>query len=545
MKQRIRNLVLALLALTLVLAGATAAAEDSVVITLSGVSQYEVDDFVYMNWLEEKFNVDFQCNFFTTDAWQTQFTLMLADDNLPDMLLNVSIPKAEADKYGADGYLLDLTTCLDKMPNYAALLEKDAALAAFSKDQNGAIYGIYKTRDSLCSREVSMAYMNKNWLANVGMEYPTTTEELYQVLKAFKEQDANGNGDPNDEIPLSLTIDAASGQRGEYTLRSAFGIYGYQNNYQLQVTDDKVWLAETSENWKEYVKYMHRLYAEGLLDADCFIQTNDEYLAKITNGKVGYFANWNTLDRVFGTEDRRVYLDYRFVTGFTSDLTDEIIYPLWNPVTETAVDVISASASPEVIDKICEIVDYFYTEQGMIDASICCDGVDGKLVEGPYGTLTADGTGYYEDSGLSYTEWRYAHSLVNNAFMVVQYSRGQRIVDEASDEELARLLEEASAAEDLSHQVLLVDAFKDYYVRQVKTCSDYPQVTYTAEEQAERSVLMMDIKNYIQTMKAQFIVGEVDVDAGWDAFLTNLKNMQLDRLLEIEQQAYDRYASRM
>ena len=118
-------------------------------------------------------------------------------------------------------------------------------------------------------------------------------------------------------------------------------------------------------------------------------------------------------------------------------------------------------------------------------------------------------------------------------------------MDEASDEELARLLEEASAAEDLSHQVLLVDAFKDYYVRQVKTCSDYPQVTYTAEEQAERSVLMMDIKNYIQTMKAQFIVGEVDVDAGWDAFLTNLKNMQLDRLLEIEQQAYDRYASRM
>ena len=68
---------------------------------------------------------------------------------------------------------------------------------------------------------------------------------------------------------------------------------------------------------------------------------------------------------------------------------------------------------------------------------------------------------------------------------------------------------------------------------------------YTAEEQSERSVLMMDIKNYIQTMKAQFIVGEVDIDTGWDSFLTNLKTMQLDRLLEIEQQAYDRYASRM
>ena len=66
--------------------------------------------------------MEFECNFFTTDAWETQFTLMLADDNLPDLLLNLNLPKADADKYGADGYLLDLTTCLDKMPNYAALL---------------------------------------------------------------------------------------------------------------------------------------------------------------------------------------------------------------------------------------------------------------------------------------------------------------------------------------------------------------------------------------------------------------------------------------
>ena len=37
---------------------------------------------------------------------------------------------------------------------------------------------------------------------------PTTIDEYYEVLKAFKEQDANGNGDPDDEIPL---ITAANG----------------------------------------------------------------------------------------------------------------------------------------------------------------------------------------------------------------------------------------------------------------------------------------------------------------------------------------------
>ena len=35
------------------------------------------------------------------------------------------------------------------------------------------------------------------------MGVPQTTDELFDVLTAFKEQDANGNGDPNDEIPLA------------------------------------------------------------------------------------------------------------------------------------------------------------------------------------------------------------------------------------------------------------------------------------------------------------------------------------------------------
>ena len=527
---------------------AMAAEEAPVVITVTGINEYgtDVNEYVYMKWLEEKFNVDFQCNFYTGDAWETQFTLMLADDSLPDLILNASgLTKLNTDRYGQEGYLLDLTQHLDKMPNYAALLEKDAALKAFSSDENGAIYGLYKTRGNLCSREVSMAYMNNNWLKNVGMEYPTTTEELYEVLKAFKEKDANGNGDPSDEIPLSITFDHASGQRGEFTLRSSFGIYGYKNNYQLQVTDGKVWLGDASENWKAYVTYMNRLYKEGLLDPDCFIMTDDEYLSKINNDQVGHWASWNTLNRVFNTNDVRKYLDFTFVTGFKSDLVDEIIYPLWNPVTENAVNAVSASASPEAIAKICEILDYFYTEPGMIDAWLCCDGVDGKLVEGAYGIMTSDGTGYYEASGKSYTEWRYASSLVNNAFMLTQYSMAQAMVDAATTEELKGFLEEAAKTDDPTQHVLLIDAFKDYYTRQVKTCADYPQVTYTSDEQAERSTLLTDITTYIQTMKAQFIIGETDIESGWQTYLDTLNAMGLERLLEIEQQAYDRYAKNL
>ncbi len=47
-------------------------------------------------------------------------------------------------------------------------------------------------------------YINTQWLDNLGLEMPTTMEEFYDVLCAFRDEDANGNGDPNDEIPFDF-----------------------------------------------------------------------------------------------------------------------------------------------------------------------------------------------------------------------------------------------------------------------------------------------------------------------------------------------------
>ena len=69
----------------------------------------------------------------------------------------------------------------------------------------------------------------------------------------------------------------------------------------------------------------------------------------------------------------------------------------------------------------------------------------------------------------------------------------------------------------------------------------YPSVKYTAEELGERSTLYTDVYNYLVTAKVQFITGETDIDAGWDAYLAELDKIGLERLLEIAQAAYDRY----
>ena len=82
----------------------------------------------------------------------------------------------------------------------AAVSVADALASVMNPD--GTIYTLPQVNSGAELRVARKLFINKKWLENVNMEVPTTTEELYQLLKAFKEQDANGNGDPNDEIPL-------------------------------------------------------------------------------------------------------------------------------------------------------------------------------------------------------------------------------------------------------------------------------------------------------------------------------------------------------
>lgn len=67
-------------------------------------------------------------------------------------------------------------------------------------------------------------------------------------------------------------------------------------------------------------------------------------------------------------------------------------------------------------------------------------------------------------------------------------------------------------------------------------------VSYTAEEVKERGAMQKDITIYLKQARAQFITGELDLDKDWDTYVKSLEQMNLGRLLEIEQAAYDRYA---
>ena len=153
-----------------------------------------------------------------SDNVQEKLSTMFASGDLPDIILtgvgsSNRYDKATEQALGEQGLILPLNDYLDTVSvGYKQALDEIEGMRDYITTPNGNIYSLPNVDGSLHVQYNMKLWINTQWLDNLGLEMPTTTEEFYQVMKAFKEQDANGNGDLNDEIPLSTVTSGAGTQ---------------------------------------------------------------------------------------------------------------------------------------------------------------------------------------------------------------------------------------------------------------------------------------------------------------------------------------------
>ena len=522
-----------LLALLMTLALLPALAEDApTVITVSGPDSVNSHwtDTLAVQYLEKVTNTQWDVTLYPADVWKTKLTLMITDDNLPDVIFKASADKAEMNQYGEQGYFLDLSQYLDIMPNLQAAFEKYPEYKAYHSTETGAIYSLANMFGYEGQRAQPLVYINKVWLKNVGLEVPETVEDLYTVLKAFKEQDANGNGDPNDELPMSF--ETSAGQRMQHLIQAAFGIYSTAVDMMLGVDENgKVFLNETTENFKNYVKYMHQLFAEGLMDETTFIQTPSERREKIKNGVVGMFSDWSgLLENTCGESVPGAYDTWKWIYGLGSKDTP-IAYPAW-PMVQVGCQIL-VSANTKHPEAVCKIIDTLFTDEYIQVYNV---GIEGETFE-YITTLTgakmpvimkSAWEGKYDSQGV------FVDQYVNVTQMyTITYSPVYAVIAQATPEQLEQMKNDPD---------LCNNAYREELVQAGYMKDTYPVFSYTAEEADVQSRYKGDLTSYLQTMRVAFITGEADIDAEWDTFQATIQAMGLNELLAAEQSAYDRYA---
>lgn len=211
--------------------------------------------------------------------------VMLASDEQPDAYIAMIKP---SDIINSPGLFYDLSEegLLEKWaPNlYQEYTVEHPEVLNTLTWSDGKIYSLPIVSYAAASASAwlySFPSINMEWLEQLDMEVPTNAEELYDVLVAFRDNDMNGNGDTTDEIPFTFQTDSWKADLS--MMMQMWGIGGAGSsvlNAGRMMKDGEVVSTYDTENFRNYLEYMHKLYAEDLLDKEGFTQTSEQYAAK-------------------------------------------------------------------------------------------------------------------------------------------------------------------------------------------------------------------------------------------------------------------------
>ena len=290
--KRLLAFVLALMSLTslamaeIVYNGSSPIADEPITVTVlthgSGSKLTNIGDMEWLNTCREKSGLNVEIEYLeSTDPLKAR---LAAGIDLADI---VKLPNNDADMTWCNsGLFLDLTDLIDKYGfNIKKLMASDeySAVAGTLYTPDGELYFLPAFNPSGSMRCIMV---NIPWLEQLNMKAPTNMDEFYEMLTAFKQNDMNGNGDVNDEVPLFMRAD----------MTQLFGIFwgldlvsGWELNKEGELTCSYI-----QPEYYDFLQYFHKLYEEGLLYNEFATATLDVQSSLFSSNQIGVIMHFIT-----------------------------------------------------------------------------------------------------------------------------------------------------------------------------------------------------------------------------------------------------------
>ncbi|GGI46401.1 ABC transporter substrate-binding protein [Paenibacillus marchantiophytorum] len=433
--------------------------------------------------------------------------IMLAGGNYPDAFFTAGIPTPDLLKYGSQGTFIKLNDLIDKYaPNIKKLLNENPEVRKGLTMPDGNIYSFPTVFDPKFTSVLSggKVWLKKEWLDKLNLKEPETTEDFYNMLKAFKEKDPNGNGQA-DEIPFQSV-----GLPGIINyFKGAWGL-GTRGSLHANVDMDssgKLRFIPTDPKYKEMLQYVQKLYSEKLIAEDIFTIKSNQFYA--TGSKGLYGATRTTSPQTLMNQP-----GYIGANALKGPHGDQVYTAVGSPLADPGAFVITdKNKHPEATVRW---MDYLYGEEG---SKMFFMGFEGKSYEKtPSGELqytkeiTANPGGLtFEQALVKYVVWPGGGypNMVQQKFF--------------------------KGAESLPESIAATEKFVKYIPKEI-----WPTFSYTAEENQKMAALSADINTYVTEMNAKFVTSKTPFSE-WDSYVETLKKMKLNEYMSIYQAAYDRY----
>lgn len=464
----------------------------------TSIQNYAESEFAKAYMEKTGINVEYQHP--AAGEEKQSLNLLIASGELPDIIETTWLDENPAMQI-EDEVIIALNDCID---NYSPYLKKylseNPEIDKQIKTDSGQYYVYPFIRGDEKLRATSGFIIRRDWLKELGLEMPETIEDWEKVITAFKSKG---------EMPLGLSMGG---------LTQFLGGYGIGAN--MYVNDGKVQYGQIKEEYKQFLTDMKRWYDNGLIDKNAAVLDGKLINTNVLNHKTGVLFG-------AGGGSLGVLLNAKKGSGEQFDLgpapfptTEKGVKPEfgnkqleYSPINGAAI---TAQAKNPAL--AARFLDYSYGEEGYMLNNFGIEGVSYEMVDGypkytDVITNNPDGLAIGQAMPL-YFRASTEGPLVQDVRYIEQY-----YAEPAQKEAL-------EVWSNCNHDAHIM-----------------PQVTLTEDEANEYSKLMTAIGTYVSEMMVKFIVGEEPIE-NFDKYIETLKGMNVDRAIEIQQAALDRFNAR-
>lgn len=251
------------------------------------------------------------------------------------------------------------------------------------KTKDGQIYGVFTKYQG-----GTMPIVRKDWLDKLNLPEPATLDDYYNVLKAFTEQDPDGNG-KKDTYGLSTA--------GMYELQGFFSAAGLKQRY-VETADGKLDVPYSTDAAIPVYEWLNKLFEEGILDPNFTTNDTGKMRDLFLTDRVGMITYWDAwvgmLNNTRREQDPNTKFEAKGLPG-AADANGNHMLRRGDP------DVWVIPVNAEHPKTAFEFIEWWHSEEGITLGSLGIKDVDYTVANGKY-ELTQTGKEHASDHGVPF-----------------------------------------------------------------------------------------------------------------------------------------------
>ena len=402
-------------------------------------------------------------------------------------------------------------------PTYYELAEKYVDnWQEYTTWPDGKIYGLMGHNAKQATGLLQgIQYLNYQWLENLDLEVPTTMDEFYNMLVAFRDNDPNMNGE-KDEIPIDFCNANYAGDIMYFA--SSWGLALGDNGEPLYtVTDDGHAVgAVNTQAYREFLEFFHKLAQEGLLNIEGLTQTKEQWDANLSAGKVGVFWTWGPYNNI----PTDLKLEYNYFIPVPADGYKTSIYPN-NPIRANRDGWVITKRAEEAgkVEIAMRLYDYWCEPTHSLNVQLGPEGVSWEWLDKDnlsYHTLKIPNSETDPEGYAAYCEGMkaagYEH-LIGKEYSganTLGYQNSAPLFVKAAEYDMS------DTTHNTVRRILSERAFSTVFANRA------PSVLIPAEISEELTFMTDGLSDFINGFCAESLLNGV-TDESWEAYLTGLE----------------------